>query len=179
MALITRVSRLFRADLHAVLDRLEEPDVVLRQAVREMEEEVARDDRRLKLMGAELRQLSVREADVSRTERELDEELDICFASDADELARAIVKRKLEARRLEKVLAAKREGLESGIAALDSRLRENRSELEAMRQKSELLSEDDTPAGRDGPPGAGIDTAVRAEDVEVAFLREKQRRQPS
>ena len=25
MALITRVSRLFRADLHAVLDRLEEP----------------------------------------------------------------------------------------------------------------------------------------------------------
>ena len=38
MALITRFSRLFRADLHAVLDRIEEPDVILRQAVREMEE---------------------------------------------------------------------------------------------------------------------------------------------
>ena len=43
MALITRVSRLFQADLHAVLDRIEEPEVLLKQAVREMEEELARD----------------------------------------------------------------------------------------------------------------------------------------
>ena len=41
MALITRVSRLFQADFHAVLDRIEEPEVLLRQAVREMEEELA------------------------------------------------------------------------------------------------------------------------------------------
>ena len=34
MPLINRVSRLFRADLHAVLDRIEEPDVLLRQAAR-------------------------------------------------------------------------------------------------------------------------------------------------
>lgn len=36
MALINRATRLFRADLHAVLDRIEEPDILLRQAVREM-----------------------------------------------------------------------------------------------------------------------------------------------
>ena len=41
MALITRVSRLLRADVHAVLDRLEEPDVLLQQAIRDMEEVVA------------------------------------------------------------------------------------------------------------------------------------------
>ena len=46
MALITRVSRLFQADFHAVLDRIEEPEVLLRQAVREMEEELARDEQR-------------------------------------------------------------------------------------------------------------------------------------
>ena len=34
MALIRRVSRLFAADMHAVLDQIEEPDVVLRQAIR-------------------------------------------------------------------------------------------------------------------------------------------------
>ena len=44
MALITRVARLFRADLHAVLDRIEEPDVLLKQAVREMEEELASEE---------------------------------------------------------------------------------------------------------------------------------------
>jgi len=33
MALITRVSRLFRADVNAVLDHLEEPALLLHQAV--------------------------------------------------------------------------------------------------------------------------------------------------
>ena len=37
MALVTRLSRLFQADFHAVLDRIEEPDLQLRQAVREMQ----------------------------------------------------------------------------------------------------------------------------------------------
>ena len=32
MALITRMARLFTADVHAVLDRIEEPEVVLKQA---------------------------------------------------------------------------------------------------------------------------------------------------
>ena len=41
MTLITRLSRLFRADFHAVLDRIEEPETLLRQAIREMEEEIA------------------------------------------------------------------------------------------------------------------------------------------
>ncbi|MGH8588771.1 MAG: PspA/IM30 family protein, partial [Gammaproteobacteria bacterium] len=50
MALITRVSRLFRSDLHAVLDRIEEPEVLLRQAIREMEAELSSDEQRIRLM---------------------------------------------------------------------------------------------------------------------------------
>ena len=46
MALINRMSRLFTADVHAVLDRIEEPDVLLKHAVREMEEELARGEQR-------------------------------------------------------------------------------------------------------------------------------------
>jgi len=40
MTLITRVSRLFRADMHGILDWLEEPETVLKQAVRDMESEI-------------------------------------------------------------------------------------------------------------------------------------------
>jgi phage shock protein A len=45
MALITRLSRLFQADMHAVLDKIEEPELLLRQAIREMEEFIATDER--------------------------------------------------------------------------------------------------------------------------------------
>ena len=41
MTLITRLGRLFRADMHAVLDGLEEPTMLLRQAVRDMEDVLA------------------------------------------------------------------------------------------------------------------------------------------
>ena len=54
MALMTRVARLFRADVHAVLDRLEEPDVLLRQAIREMEESLAADREQARRLAREL-----------------------------------------------------------------------------------------------------------------------------
>ena len=63
MALINRVSRLLRADLHAVLDRVEEPEVLLRQAVREMDAALAEDRRRARLMTHEQTQLGARERD--------------------------------------------------------------------------------------------------------------------
>lgn len=178
MALITRVTRLFRADLHAVLDRIEEPDVLLRQAVREMEEELARDEQRIKVLTDEQGQLIARETDLERSLSEIEEELDVCFGSEKDDLARALIKRKLEAQRFLKFLSRKREALEERLAGLKARLKENRARLDAMRQKAEVLTEEQAP---DHPEDrwTTVDISVRDEDVEVAFLREKQRRSRS
>ncbi len=59
MALINRMSRLFTADVHAVLDRLEEPDVLLKHAVREMEEELARNEQRARALELEQPALAI------------------------------------------------------------------------------------------------------------------------
>jgi phage shock protein A len=178
MALITRVSRLLRADLHAVLDRMEEPEVLLRQAVREMEDELARERQAAKLMRHEHARLVARESELERTVAEIDEQLDVCFASAKDDLARTLVRRKLETQQLSRLASSRRETLGETLAALDARLTENEAQLEGMRQKVELLSEDEDhgSAERTGP---APDVAVRDEDVEVALLREKHRRQPS
>jgi len=175
MALITRVSRLFRADLHAVLDRIEEPDVLLRQAVREMEEELARDEQRLKVLSHEHGGLVHRGSDLQRSLGEIEEELDVCIESGKDNLARPIVKRKLEVLRLAKVLSRKREELDETIAGLRGRLGENRARLDGMRQKAELLAENEAPAHPE-ESWTTPDFSIRDEDVEVALLREKQKR---
>ena len=109
MALITRISRLFQADLHAVLDRIEEPDLLLRQAVREMEDDLARDEQGMKALNHELGQLISRETDIGHSLEEIEDELDVCFESGKDDLARALIKRKLEALRFQKFLSRKRE----------------------------------------------------------------------
>ena len=178
MALITRVSRLFQADFHAVLDRIEEPEVLLRQAVREMEEDLASDDQRSRILQQEQGQLTARETDLEQTLHEIEEQLDVCFDSGNDDLARACIKRKLETQRFCKNLSRKRQALQEALDDLDTRLRENRARLESMRQKAELLAEENArarPADNCNLP----DIAVRDQDVEVAFLREKQHRRRS
>lgn len=179
MALITRVSRLFRADLHAVLDRIEEPETLLRQAIREMEDELAHDERRVKLLNHEHRQLVSRDADVTRSLSEMEGELDVCFKSDKDDLARALIKRKLEVQRSLESLSRKRETLQDTLTGLTSRLDENRAQLDSMRQKADLLMEDDDAPSHPDDRWSCPDNSVRDEDVEVAFLREKQKRSRS
>jgi phage shock protein A len=178
MALITRVSRLFRADMHAVLDRIEEPDVLLRQAVREMEEDLAGDEQRIKLLNHEHGQRTARQDELGRSLAEIEQELDVCFDSGKGNLARTLIRRKLEAQRFLRFLARRRETLEETLSGLKARLEENRTRLESMRQKADLLAVEDSVAhSRDnwGEP----DMQVRDEDVEVAFLREQQKRRSS
>ena len=178
MALITRVARLFRADFNAVLDRIEEPDVLLRQAVREMQEDLARGEHSLQVMEHEYAHKSLRQKELLRTQADLGEELDVCFAADKDELARPLIKRKIESERMLSVLMRQLESLRTRITNASERLKQNRARFESMRQKADLLSEreHDTNPSDDWPIP---DIAVRDEDIEVALLREKQRRAPS
>ena len=178
MALITRVSRLFQADFHAVLDRIEEPEVLLRQAVREMEEDLVRDEQHSKILHHEQGQLIARETDLEQSLHDIEEELDVCFESGNDDLARACIKRKLEAQRFCKGLSRRRQALQETLKDLNTRLRENRARLESMRQKAELLAEENTRA-RPADNRALADISVRDEEVEVALLREKQQRRRS
>ncbi|MDF1529748.1 MAG: PspA/IM30 family protein, partial [Sedimenticola sp.] len=96
MALITRVSRLFRADMHAVLDRIEEPDLLLKQAIREMEAAYSEDEQRSRLLKHELGQLESRQQSCNKKLDTLAVELDICFHSGKEELARELIRRQLE-----------------------------------------------------------------------------------
>lgn len=169
MTLITRIARLFRADMHAVLDRIEEPDALLRQALREMEEDLESDRKRLEALRREARPLSAREEEIARSAASLEEELNLCFGAGQDSLAKALVKRKLETARAAEALARKREALETARSELEARIRDHQARLEQVRLKSEALVE---------PPAepACPDFGLREEDIEVAFLREKQRR---
>jgi len=175
MALISRVARLFRADFHAVLDRVEEPDILLRQAVREMEDDLTRDQQRYRRLEQDREQMGSTEEDLQQRCTSLVEELDICFAAGKEALARTLIRRKLETERSLQLLARRQDALAVQRDQLARRLEENRSRYEGMRQKSKLYDEQNRDnAWQDS--WQGIDVRVSEEDVEVALLRERQRR---
>lgn len=175
MALIRRVTRLFRADFHAVLDRVEEPDILLRQSIREMEEDLARDEQAYRRHERESEQLVKRESELQQLLASLADELDVCFAADKEELARSLMRRKLETERSSQLLVRRRHTLATQLERLAQRLDQNRTGYESMRHKAELFDQQNRETDAD-EPWPEIDVRVRDEDVEVALLKERQRR---
>jgi len=175
MALITRLSRLFEADFHAVLDRIEEPDLQLKQAVREMQFALEQDRQRLKLLQHEADELARGSADALARLQAYDEELDICLAAKKDDLARDLVRRKLAAERQLQALEKQSGSIDRLQQALAEEIEAQSRQLVSMQQKLELLVREDNPLGTDTGPVESI----RTEEIEIALLREKQRRTTS
>ena len=173
MALVTRLSRLFQADFHAVLDRIEEPDLQLRQAVREMQFALDGDQQRLKLLQHEATQLNKTTVNIAANLESFDDELDICLAAKKDDLARDLIRRKLTAEKQIQALQQQSASIVSQRQALDRQIDEQNQQLTSMKQKLELLVSEDEHFECGNFNHADM---VRSEEVEIALLREKEQR---
>ncbi len=172
MALITRVTRLFTADVHAVLDRIEEPEVVLKQAIREMAEEVAGGEQRLRWLAAEQQQLEQSLNGSDDAIAALDSELDLCFEAGEEDLARSLVKRKLVAEQQHKQISQQLDVIQRDHDVLEATLAEQGQQLAEMQQKADLLI--DTPSVG---YAAMSDPGISQDAIDVAFLKEKRSRE--
>jgi len=175
MALIRRVTRLFAADMHAVLDQIEEPEALLRQAIREMEEELARQRQREKWLTAEIEAVTARIGGFDDLRRDLDAKLDICFANENDALARKVTRRKLETAKLAEQTEANRETLKRQLDEQTALVEQNADQLESMHQKAAVFAAE-APHDRNRPRAFG---GIDDDEVEIAYLREKQARATS
>ena len=175
MALITRLSRLFQADFHAVLDSIEEPDIQLKQAIREMEFDLQQDEQALALLQHEHEQLVVLMDESKIKLNSFDEELDLCFSAKKDDLARDLIRRKLESETVFHDSEKHLNRIKASIGKLQQRIKQHRQQLETMQQKLALLVDENT---SDTHTAQTVNN-IRAEDIEIAYLREKQKRASS
>jgi phage shock protein A len=173
MALLNRFTRLLRADVHAVLDQLEEPTTLLRQSLREMEEEVARGDAELQAAQAQQAPMQARHREVTTFIARLGGELDLAFGAGSESLARGLLRRRLEHERLAQHLEQRLAGLAEAITQQRRALDAQRDTLEGLRQKAALF---DIAAAAST---ATTETLVTDADVELAWLRERQQRSAS
>jgi len=174
MALMTRISRLFHADINAVLDQIEQPELLLQQAIREMEEMLGRDALQIKFLTHQQQQLSNKEDEFTLSLTELDHQLALCFESNKDELARSLIKKKLEISQNLKILANKISLLEQDITQLSNQLRDHQNQLESMRQKAEIFARDNN-INTNNSNWNNPCLTISDEDIDIAFLHEKQK----
>ncbi|MEM1090760.1 MAG: PspA/IM30 family protein [Pseudomonadota bacterium] len=175
MPLLNRISHLFTADVHALLDRIEDPEALLKQAIRDMEESLTEQQQRLQRRD-EQRRLQERESE--RIQARLDnlsQHIDHAFTAGDESLVRQLVRQRLLC---ERQRGLRREHAQQGSEA-EAREREqlaaNRAALDTLRQKLAALE-----LTRDPPSGlAGDADTISEQEVDAAVLAEKQRRRKS
>lgn len=184
MTIITRMSRLFKADFHRVLDHIEEPEALLRQAIREMQ--INLDTAQINLSKSEQRnqELTGRLTELEQSIEDIDTQLDLCFESKKEDLARGLVKRKLEANALKKQLDGQQLKLNQSINQQQEAFAQNQLSFEHLRQKADALTTHEIGCSGDTScfdsvlADSGC-TRVQDADVDVAFLHEKKLRSAS
>ena len=171
MTIIHRLSSLFKADVHAVLDKIEEPQLLLQQALRDMAQVVVTNEQELqRLTTAEL-VLATQQTENEQMRAALRGELDICLAAGKDDLARDLLRRDLAAARADTVLGRQLATVRRDATTLREKLATQQRELLDLKLRSEHAVHEPSARTHDLRH-----SAVRDEEIEIALLREKQAR---
>lgn len=171
MAMISRLGRLLRADAHAVLDQLEEPEALLRQALREMDASLLLSQQQIRQHETELAQLDRRLGELSAQRSTSQVELDLCLDAGNESLARHLLRRRLQGERLTQLLAQQQQRVATALTELRSRAAAQQERLDDLRQRAALFDRGNANVAASADP-----PTVSEADVELALLREKQRR---
>jgi phage shock protein A len=97
MTLMMRITRLFKADMHGLLDLLEESEAVLKQAIRDMESEIGQGQQTLAERRQREERLRSASTQLESSINAYEAQIDIAFEAQNDDLARTFIRKKLEA----------------------------------------------------------------------------------
>jgi phage shock protein A len=178
MTLITRITRLVKADLHGILDGLEEPEEVIKQAIRDMEEDIAMQERRLEELRAVLQRLEREAQETTTAMQEIESQIDICFAAENEPLAKNLIRKRLEMARRAKGIARAQEETRAQSDGLATRIATQKAQLASVVQKLKVYEETRPRQPWASSPCAPLQggSVIMDDEVEVAFLEEKRRR---
>lgn len=174
MNIIKRISRLFIADMHGLLDTLEDPETQLKQAIREMETHLQNAHTKLETISAAQTNLERQKQFTQQQLGDMQQQLELCIAERNDELAKSILRKKLHHQLQLKTLEQQLQVLTEDQSQLQTRTEEQQNQLQMIKDKLELFSPSQPqPASEE----TGSTTNFNQDDIEVALLFEKQRYQ--
>lgn len=172
MALISRISRLFKADFHAVLDAIEEPDVLLKQSIREMHDCLAHTQGEIGQEIIKKTHLNRKIETLEQSILKLQEEIELCLSSENEALARNLVHKKLCLIQQNALMGSQLEQVVDAIKHLKNLEQEHSIILTEMQQKAAMALQTDACVSS---AEVKSDYTISESDIDVALLKEKQR----
>ena len=124
--------RLCKADIHGVMDQLEDKDLLLKQYLRDMEEELSRKEGKLRKMVLSREKAQQDYERYSEECKKLDQDIEAAIRKDKDEIARLLIKKL-------KPLVNHCDGLGRHIQALDREIRQFNDRIDEQKLQRQQL----------------------------------------
>lgn len=179
MALISRFSALVKADAHALLDRLEDPLIVLRQSVREMRSEMAITEQAVSKLEEQVSNLEKQRTDGELAMEQLAGQLDDALGAGRDDLARSVIRHRLQQQLLIDALNRQLVRLNESLSAVQQQYRTQCRQLQMMEHQQQVLDQLQTTGRASSQPEPGLVRAVSREEIELELVRAKNQRAAS
>lgn len=136
MAIIARVVKIFKADIHGVMDRLENRRSLLKQHLRDMEEVLHRKEAQLRKMKASHNQKQKDLADYRQQWEALDHDLTVALRKNKDEIARMLLRKMKPLENMSEKLTRHLEALNEEMIQFKNHLKQQRLRYEQLKYRS-------------------------------------------
>lgn len=180
MGIMTRIARLWKADIHGVMDQLEDQGLLVRQYLREMESSLQEKETRLQHISQTDRRLK---GDLDGRNAEIDkieQDLALALRKDKDQIAKLLIRKERLQQKHCECLVKRREDIEEERHYLAQVLEEQRLRYETMKVKAESFfsrAENTIETDSDRLFGNLDNCRVDDEEIELELLRRKEKLQ--
>lgn len=171
MGLLNRLSTLAQADAHGVVDAVEDRSLLLKQHLREAENDLHRKRARLEAIDLESKSLAQECERIEKTLARLEDDIAVALGGDKEELARFAIRKQIP---LKRRLALAKQSIEAGASErteLAETLTQQESELEELRARVRAHLARVAAGARGDVLEAELDPVVADEEVEIELMR--------
>ncbi len=178
MSIMTRVITIFRADIHGVMDQLENQELLLRQHLRDMQAALNQNEARLRAMIAALKQTQTECNRYQHQSEVLERDLAVAVRKNTDGVARKLIRKLKPINGLIDELTGQVRTLEEEISNTRNDVDRQRLQYEQIKHKSaeffrrnrlQTMSHDLPP-----PEFEGLYADLSEEEVELELLKRKE-----
>jgi len=175
---MTRLLRLWKADIHGVMDKIEDQGLLLQQHLREMEKSLQHKEAQIKQLAESKRQIHVELTAGTQEYERLESDLELALRKGKDTIAKHLIRKKMVQQKHTEKLQRQHNALAEEQKQLSQLLEEQRLQHEIFKVKAGnfALRRNRVPGyhtyTRRGP-AAGANS-IEEHEIEIELIRRKE-----
>ena len=136
MRIMTRMLKIFKSDIHGIMDQFEDQGLLLKQHLRDMEEALNSKETRLKKMLVSRNQIQQELSRYTQQHDKLEQDLVVAIQKNKDDIARLLIKKIKPLDDLHNELTRNIETLDQEIEQFKNHLNQQRFQYEQLKHRS-------------------------------------------